>query len=66
MTLIYLTTYLRTLKNQDKKDKARKKIYDEKLVVKGSFLEIIKASVTDAENEGPKKRATKKKKANKK
>ena len=37
--------------------------YEEPLKVKGSFLDIIKASVTDAENEGPKKRSSKKQKS---
>lgn len=40
----------------DKPKKPRAKKYDEKLAVKGSFLDIIKASVKDAENKtAPKK-----------
>jgi hypothetical protein len=50
----------------EKKNKLKRGEYEEPLKVKGSFLDIIKASVKDAENEGPKKRATKKKKTAKK
>lgn len=34
--------------NKPKKSRAKK--YDEKLAVKGSFLDVIKTSVKDAEN----------------
>jgi hypothetical protein len=43
--------------NKDNKPKkARKNKYDEKLAVKGSFMDLVKASVKDADNKSaPKK-----------
>ncbi|MEO6833126.1 MAG: hypothetical protein ABI378_11440 [Chitinophagaceae bacterium] len=35
-----------------KPTKERPKKYDDKLAVKGSFMDVIKASVKDAENKG--------------
>lgn len=41
---------------KDKPTKKRPENYEEKLKVKGSFLDIMKAAVKDANNKEPKKK----------